>query len=122
MLLLVEDNELNADMLSRRLKRKGFDVLRAHDGAEAISMAKQTLPELILMDLGLPGIDGYEAARQIKSHSWGKDILIMALTAHAMAEDKSRALAAGCDDYESKPVNFERLLEKIQRYLVKHRD
>jgi CheY-like chemotaxis protein len=115
-ILLVEDNEDNRDMLSRRLIRKGFDVAMAVDGLEAVIRAAE-LPDLILMDMSLPGIDGWEATRRIKSDPVTSAIPIIALTAHAMADDRERALAAGCDDYDTKPIDLPRLLEKINAQL-----
>jgi len=113
-ILIVEDNEMNRDMLSRRLTRSDFEVALACDGEEGVAMAKELKPDLILMDLSLPKVDGWEATRQIKSHA---AIPIIALTAHAMDGDRERALAAGCDDYDTKPVDIARLLEKIKRLL-----
>ncbi len=115
--LLVEDNEMNRDMLSRRLKRKGYDVEMAVNGQEGVSMAVSMQPDLILMDVSLPVINGYEATRQIKDSDDTKSIPVIALTAHAMAGDREKALAAGCDDYDTKPVEFKRLLGKIQALL-----
>ncbi len=116
-ILLVEDNEMNRDMLSRRLQRKGYEVVLAVDGKEGINMATSSSPDLILMDLSLPIIDGWEATRQIKSQAETTDIPIIALTAHAMEDDRRRALDAGCDDYDSKPVDFPRLVSKIEACL-----
>lgn len=116
-ILLVEDNELNRDMLSRRLQRKGYTVMIAVDGEEAIAKATADSPELILMDMNIPLIDGWEATRQIKASSQGGQIPIIALTAHAMAGDREKALEVGCDEYETKPVEFPRLLEKIEQFL-----
>lgn len=116
-ILLVEDNELNRDMLSRRLSRKGFDVEFAFDGQEAVEKAKALMPDLVLMDIGLPVIDGYDATRAIKSDEATKAIPVIALTAHAMAEDRKRCLDAGCDDFDTKPIDLSRLLEKIQTLL-----
>ena len=116
-ILLVEDNELNRDMLSRRLSRKGFDVQFAFDGQEAVEKAKALMPDLVLMDIGLPVIDGYDATRAIKSDEVTKSIPVIALTAHAMAEDRKRCLDAGCDDFDTKPIDLSRLLEKIQTLL-----
>lgn len=116
-ILLVEDNELNRDMLSRRLSRKGFDVQFAFDGQEAVEKAKALMPDLVLMDIGLPVIDGYDATRAIKSDDATKAIPVIALTAHAMAEDRKRCLDAGCDDFDTKPIDLSRLLEKIQTLL-----
>ncbi len=113
-ILLVEDNEMNRDMLSRRLQRKGYEVVLAVDGEQGINMATSARPDLILMDLSLPVIDGWEATRRIKSQAETTDIPIIALTAHAMEDDRRRALDAGCDDYDSKPVDFPRLISKIE--------
>jgi CheY-like chemotaxis protein len=112
-LLLVEDNPDNRDMLSRRLTRRGFDLVFAADGAQAIELAASEPPDLILMDLSLPVIDGWEATRRIKANPATSAIPIIALTAHAMAGDKTRAMEAGCDDYDTKPVDLPRLLGKI---------
>ncbi len=112
-ILLVEDNELNRDMLSRRLIRRGFEVLLAVDGAQALQIAAQSLPALILMDMSLPGVDGWEATRRLKSNPSTATIPVIALTAHAMASDRESALAAGCDDFDTKPIEFDRLLAKI---------
>lgn len=112
-ILLVEDNELNSDMLTEHLNRKGFKVLIAMDGEQAIKIATDKKPDLILMDMSLPILDGWTATKQIKNTSDTAHIPIIALTAHAMAGDKEKALAAGCDDYDSKPVEFSRLLEKM---------
>jgi len=116
-ILLVEDNEMNRDMLSRRLERKEFDVIIAVDGQAGVNMAISETPDLILMDLSLPVIDGWEATRQIKANPATQSIPVIALTAHAMAGDEEKALAAGCDDYDTKPVNFQRLLGKIETLL-----
>ena len=116
-ILLVEDNEMNRDMLSRRLERKEFEVLIAVDGQAGVNMATLEAPDLILMDLSLPVIDGWEATRQIKANPATQSIPVIALTAHAMAGDEEKALQAGCDDYDTKPVNFQRLLEKIKTLL-----
>ena len=112
-ILLVEDNELNLDMLSRRLKRKGFTVLSAANGQEGIDVAISENPDIILMDLSLPVIDGWTAAGKLKADTTTKSIPIIALTAHAMKGDREKALEAGCDEYDTKPINFERLLDKI---------
>ena len=112
-ILLVEDNELNRDMLSRRLKRKGFTVLSAVNGQEGIDVAISENPDIILMDLSLPVIDGWTAAGKLKADTTTKSIPIIALTAHAMKGDREKALEAGCDEYDTKPINFERLLDKI---------
>ena len=117
-ILLVEDNEMNRDMLSRRLKRKGYDVLIAVDGAEGVSMAAADAPDLVLMDMSLPVLDGWEATRQLKADPKTQEIPIIALTAHAMAGDREKALEAGCDDYDTKPIELPRLLEKIKALLT----
>jgi CheY-like chemotaxis protein len=116
-ILLVEDNELNRDMLSRRLVRKGYDVLIAEDGAKGLSAATDSKPDLILMDMSLPVIDGWEATRRLKAEPKTRAIPVIALTAHAMSSDREKAVAAGCDDYDTKPVELERLLAKIERLL-----
>ncbi|GIO07682.1 response regulator [Brevibacillus reuszeri] len=116
-ILLVEDNEMNRDMLSRRLMRKGYEVIIAVDGQEGVEAAKNELPDLILMDLSLPVLDGWDATRQLKAWPQTKHIPIIALTAHAMASDRETALAAGCDDFDTKPVEWSRLLEKLQHHL-----
>lgn len=116
-ILLVEDNELNRDMLTRRLQRKGYTVVVAVDGEEAVAKASGDLPALILMDMNIPLIDGWEATRQIKAAAETSGIPIIALTAHAMSGDREKALAAGCDEYETKPVEFARLLGKIEGFL-----
>ncbi len=116
-ILLVEDNELNRDMLSRRLAKRNFEVVHAATGQEAIDMALSTLPDLILMDLSLPDVDGWEATRTIKSLATTMAIPVIALTAHAMAGDREKAMEAGADDYDTKPVEFARLLQKIQTFL-----
>jgi two-component system, cell cycle response regulator DivK len=117
-ILLVEDNEMNRDMLSRRLARKGFEVVIAVDGAEAIKMAESETPALILMDMSLPVIDGWEATRRLKAQAVTKATPIIALTAHAMSGDREKCLEAGCDDYDTKPIEFKRLLEKIEVQLA----
>ncbi len=116
-ILLVEDNEMNRDMLSRRLERKGFEVVMAVDGLAGVEMASSSNPDIILMDLSLPEIDGWEATRRIKADPATQNIPVIALTAHAMAGDEKKALDAGCDDYDTKPVNLKRLLEKIESFL-----
>lgn len=113
-ILLVEDNEMNRDMLSRRLQRRGFDVVIAIDGQSGIEKAQTESPDLILMDMSLPMIDGWEATRALKSKAETKHIPVIALTAHAMSTDRDRALEAGCDDYDTKPIEFSRLLEKME--------
>lgn len=112
-ILLVEDNEMNRDMLSRRLARKGFEVLAATDGEQAVALALDAQPDVVLLDMNLPLKDGWTAAREIRADARGKQLRIIALTAHAMSDDRVRALAAGCDDYETKPLDFARLLGKI---------
>jgi two-component system, cell cycle response regulator DivK len=119
--LLVEDNEMNRDMLSRRLMRKGYAVIIAVDGAEAVEMAESERPDLILMDMSLPVIDGWEATRRIKATGATQGIPVIALTAHAMAGDREKALEAGCDDYDTKPIEFVRLLEKMDALLASAR-
>jgi CheY-like chemotaxis protein len=116
-ILLVEDNEMNRDMLSRRLERKGYSVVIAFDGHRGISAAEEEAPDLILMDMNLPEIDGWEATRRLKSQDATRHIPVIALTAHAMVSDRKKALDAGCDDYEAKPVEFQRLVSKIQALL-----
>ena len=116
-ILIVEDNEMNRDMLSRRLARKGYDVLVAVDGVTGIAMASARTPDLILMDMSLPVVDGWEATRRLKGDRLLRDIPIIALTAHAMASDRDKALAAGCDDYDTKPIELPRLLAKIDALL-----
>lgn len=113
-LLLVEDNEMNRDMLSRRLARRGYEVALALDADQALVLARTAAPALVLMDLSLPGMDGLEATRRLKADPATASIPIIALTAHAMASDRQSALAAGCDDFETKPVEFDRLLAKIE--------
>ena len=116
-ILLVEDNEMNRDMLSRRLQRKGYEIGVAVDGPEGVAMALAGGWDLILMDMSLPEIDGWEATRRIREASTGPRVPIIALTAHAMSGDREKAMAAGCDDYDTKPVELERLLGKIQALL-----
>lgn len=118
-ILLVEDNELNRDMLSRRLIRRGFEVLMAENGALAVEMTGEHRPDLILMDMSLPVIDGWEATRRLKADPATAAVPIIALTAHAMDSDRARAMEAGCDDYDSKPVDLPRLLEKIEKALAR---
>lgn len=113
-LLLVEDNEENFDMLSRRLERRGYEVVRAVDGQDAIDKAHSEQPDLILLDMSLPVIEGWEVARSLRTESDMAALPIIALTAHAMAEDRERALESGCDEYETKPIDLPRLLEKIE--------
>jgi two-component system cell cycle response regulator DivK len=116
-ILLVEDNEMNRDMLSRRLIRKGYEVVMALDGQQAIEMAASESPDVILMDMSLPVIDGWEATRRVKAEDRTRGIPVIALTAHAMAGDREKALEAGCDDYDTKPIDLPRLLEKITALL-----
>jgi CheY-like chemotaxis protein len=118
-ILLVEDNEMNRDMLSRRLERKGFQVVMAVDGGQGVAMAQSEAPDLILMDISLPVLDGWEATRRLKADDATKAIPIIGLTAHAMAGDREKCLEAGCDDYDTKPVELPRLLEKIATHLQK---
>jgi CheY-like chemotaxis protein len=117
-LLLVEDNEMNRDMLSRRLKRRGHEVAMAVDGAEGLALAERERPDAILLDMSLPVVDGWEVARRLKANEATRGIPIIALTAHAMAGDRERALEAGCDDYDVKPVEFERLTAKLDALLA----
>ena len=116
-ILLVENNEMNRDMLSRRLRRRGYNVVLALDGKEGIEKAEEERPDLILMDLSLPVIDGWEATRRLKAADETKSIPIIALSSHAMTGDRKKALDAGCNDYDTKPVDLERLLEKMEAYL-----
>jgi two-component system cell cycle response regulator DivK len=116
-ILLVEDNEMNRDMLSRRLVRRGFEVIIAVDGAQGVTIAQTEIPDLILMDMSLPVMDGWEATQRLKSAPETRAIPIIALTAHAMAGDRDKALAVGCDDYDTKPIEFTRLFGKIQTLL-----
>lgn len=117
-LLLVEDNAMNRDMLSRRLQRAGFDTLLAQDGAQALEQIAAQRPGLVLLDMNLPIVDGWSVCRRVRANPQLRDIPIIALTAHAMAEDRDRALAAGCDDYATKPVDFPALLDKIRDLLA----
>jgi len=116
-LLLVEDNEMNRDMLSRRLARRGYEIFIATDGAQGIAEAVRQAPDLIIMDMSLPVLDGWEATRRLKQSDETKSIPVLALTAHAMAGERDRALEAGCNDYDTKPVDFTRLLGKIENLL-----
>ena len=120
-LLLVEDNEMNRDMLARRLEKRGYQLVIATDGLMGIDLARKENPDLILMDMSLPGLDGWQASRQLKSDTHTAGIPIIALTAHAMAEDREKAMAAGCDEYETKPVELQSLLTKIQALLARPR-
>jgi two-component system cell cycle response regulator DivK len=116
--LLIEDNEMNRDMLSRRLARRGFEVLLAADGREGVEAARREIPDIILMDMSLPVLDGWGATRILKAEEPTRNIPVIALTAHAMAGDRAKALACGCDDYDTKPIEMPRLLEKIDRLLA----
>jgi CheY-like chemotaxis protein len=118
-ILIVEDNELNRDMLSRRLARKGYEVLLAVDGEQGLEAARTAMPQLILMDMSLPLIDGWEATRRLKADASLKQIPVIALTAHAMASDREKAFEAGCDDYDTKPIELPRLLGKIEALLLR---
>ena len=115
--LVVEDNELNRDMLSRRLVRRGYEVLIAVDGAEGVELTRRERPDLVLLDLSLPVLDGWSAARQLKGDAATSGIPLIALSAHAMATDREQALAAGCDDFDTKPVEFSRLVAKMEALL-----
>ncbi len=117
-ILLVEDNEMNRDMLSRRLERKGYQVVLAVDGQSGVEMARAQAPQLVLMDMSLPVLDGWEATRQLKADAATRHIPVIALTAHAMSSDRVKALEAGCDDYDTKPVELPRLLGKIEALLT----
>jgi two-component system, cell cycle response regulator DivK len=118
-ILLVEDNEMNRDMLSRRLERRGYTMVIALDGKQGVNLARSEMPDLILMDMSLPILDGWEATRQIKSAPETKSIPIIALTAHAMTADEQKAREAGCDDFDTKPIELSRLLEKIGALLAR---
>jgi two-component system cell cycle response regulator DivK len=118
-ILLVEDNEMNRDMLSRRLAKRGFEVVMAVDGAQGVEMARSARPDAILMDMSLPVMDGWTATRELKADVATRGIPVIGLTAHAMAGDREKCLEAGCDEYDTKPVDFPRLLEKIQVQLDK---
>jgi two-component system cell cycle response regulator DivK len=118
-ILYIEDNEDNVYMLARRLERKGFDVIAAADGEQGVAMAQSTRPDLILMDLRLPVLDGWRATRRLKAEVETRGIPVIALSAHAMAGDRNAALAAGCDDFDTKPIDFARLLTKIEALLSK---
>jgi two-component system, cell cycle response regulator DivK len=118
-ILLVEDNEMNRDMLSRRLERKGYEVILAVDGGEGVAMAQSQQPDLILMDMSLPVLDGWEATRAIRAETSTQAIPIIALTAHAMDGERAKALEAGCNDFDTKPVDLPRLLDKIEQHLAK---
>jgi two-component system cell cycle response regulator DivK len=116
-ILLIEDNDLNRDMLSRRLAKRGYDVAIALDGEHGVAMARSDAPALILMDMSLPGLDGWEATRQLKAMPETRRIPVIALTAHAMSGDREKAMAAGCDDFDTKPIDLARLLDKIEALL-----
>ena len=118
-ILLVEDNEMNRDMLSRRLAKRGYEVALALDGLQGIEIASRDAPDLILMDMSLPGVDGWEITRRMRADAGLRRIPIIALTAHAMAGDREKALAAGCDEYDTKPVDFARLTAKIAALLAR---
>jgi two-component system cell cycle response regulator DivK len=117
--LLIEDNEMNRDMLSRRLARRGFQVVCAVDGQQGVGLTRSEKPDIILMDMSLPVMDGWEATRRIKSEDATRDVPVIGLTSHAMSGDREKAIEAGCDDYDTKPVDFDRLLEKIEHLLRK---
>ena len=117
--LVVEDNEMNRDMLSRRLERRGYEVITAVDGEDGVNKAQSESPDMILMDMDLPVLDGWAATRQLKDSPDTRLIPVIALTAHAMAGDREKAMDAGCDDYDTKPVEFSRLLEKMEKLLRK---
>ncbi len=117
-ILLIEDNEMNRDMLTRRLSRKGYTVVVARDGREGLAMARREQPDLIIMDLSLPRIDGWEVTRRLKADESTRAIPVIALTAHAMSTDREKALAAGCNDFDTKPVDFGRLVAKVQRVIA----
>ena len=118
-ILIVEDNELNREMLSRRLTRRGYTVLLAIDGEEGLAVAQAQVPDLVLMDMSLPVVDGWEATRRLKKDQGLRHIPVIALTAHAMANDRDKALQAGCDDYDTKPIELPRLLAKIESLLAR---
>ena len=118
-ILLVEDNEMNRDMLSRRLQKRGYEVVIAEDGEQGVRLAQSEAPALVLMDMSLPVLDGWEATRELKANPVTRSIPVIALTAHAMAGDRERALEAGADDFDTKPVELTRLLEKIEALLAK---
>jgi two-component system, cell cycle response regulator DivK len=120
--LLVEDNEMNRDMLSRRLIRRGFQVLFAMDGQQGIDLARSERPDVILMDMSLPIVDGWEASRRLKADDATRSVPVIGLTAHAMSGDREKAIEAGCDDYDTKPVELERLIGKIERLLGTAKD
>jgi two-component system cell cycle response regulator DivK len=115
--LLVEDNEMNRDMLSRRLTRRGFEVIFAVDGQQGVELARSERPDIILMDMSLPVLDGWEATRRVKADNATRSVPVIGLTAHAMSGDREKAIEAGCDDYDTKPVELDRLIGKIERLL-----
>ena len=119
-ILLVEDNEMTRDMLSRRLQKKGYEVVIATDGQQGVTMAQSEAPALILMDMSMPVLDGWEATRQLKTAPATRSIPVIALTAHAMSGDREKALEAGCDDFDTKPIEMTRLLEKIEALLARN--
>jgi len=121
-ILLVEDNEMNRDMLSRRLEKRGYQVVLALDGEQGVGMAQTERPDLVLMDISLPALDGWEATRRLKSAPDTKGIPIIALTAHAMSSDRDKAAEAGCDDFDTKPIDLARLLQKIEALLARPKD
>jgi two-component system cell cycle response regulator DivK len=118
-ILLIEDNEMNRDMLSRRLVKRGYEVVVAVDGQEGVDKARAEIPALVLMDMSLPVLDGWEATRELRADPTTRSIPVIALTAHAMAGDREKALAAGCDDFDTKPIELERLLGKIEALLAR---
>lgn len=118
-ILLVEDNEMNRDMLTKRLMRKGYEIIVAVDGEQGVALTNEQMPDIILMDMSLPILDGWDASSKIKSNDITKNIPIIALTAHAMTGDREKAIAAGCDDFETKPIEFTQLIEKIESWLAK---
>jgi len=118
-ILLIEDNEMSREMLTRRLAKRGYQILTAMDGDEGIALAAKELPDLILMDMSLPGLDGWEATRELRSRAETKAIPVIALTAHALADDRNRAMEAGCDEYETKPLELPNLLHKIEALLAR---
>ena len=121
-ILIVEDNEMNRDMLSRRLIRRGYEIVMALDGEEGITAARAEAPDLILMDMSLPVVDGWEATRRLKADAGTQGIPVIGLTAHAMVGDREKAIAAGCDDYDTKPIELPRLLEKVEALLGRSGD
>lgn len=120
--LLVEDNEMNRDMLFRRLSRRGYDVIFAVDGRQGVEMARSERPDIILMDMSLPVMDGWEATRRVKSDDGIRGVPVIGLTAHAMTGDREKVLEAGCDDYDTKPVELDRLIDKIERLLAERQE